>query len=155
MSLSRLAQGHATSRSLAGSNSRPRLRAPRPPLAAAPQMKSSSLERGSRGAGGPPPPGARTLRCNSGLSLCIACCPLLSLCLFPLRDRERSQRVSRNATAEEMCFVRHREGQQGNGEQRGQGVRRLGRRPTPLLLQLLPNNGASGEMIRQQDGRTA
>lgn len=94
MSLSRLAQGHATSRSLAGSNSRPRLCAPRPPLAAAPQMKSSSLERGSRGAGGPPPPGARTLRCNSGLSLCIACCPLLSLCLFPLRDRERSQRVS-------------------------------------------------------------
>lgn len=39
--------------------------------------------------------GPHILCCKNGLSLSIAYCSLFSLCLFPLLDRERSKRVSK------------------------------------------------------------
>ena len=64
-----------------------------------------------------------------------------SLCAsFPFLTEKEARGSPRNATAEEMCFMRHREGQQGNGQQRGQGVCRLGRRP----------NTASSAAVAQQ-----
>lgn len=39
--------------------------------------------------------GPRVLCCKNGLSLSVAYCPLFSLCLFPLLDRERSKRASK------------------------------------------------------------
>lgn len=74
MSLSRLAQGHTTSRSQAGSSSRPRLCAARLPLPAAPQMESSSLGDGATGTAVHRQLG-RALRYSGGLTLSIACPP--------------------------------------------------------------------------------
>lgn len=39
--------------------------------------------------------GPHSLCCKNGLSFSIAYCSLFSLCLFPLLDRERSKRVSK------------------------------------------------------------
>ena len=152
MSLSRLAQGHATSRSQAGRSSWRRLHAPRPPLPAAPpDEEQQPWEKRSQGDGSPPPP--RAVLCAAAVG-CPSPSPTpspLSL-LSPLLDRERSQRVSKecNYRRDVFCETPGRAagkmtaGRAGRCAGWGDGL-------TPLLLQLLPNNGASGEMIRQQD----
>lgn len=42
---------------------------------------------------------------KNGLSFSIAHCPLFSLCLFPLLDRERSKRVSKEWQLQKKCIL--------------------------------------------------
>lgn len=132
MSLSRLAQGHTTSRSQAGSSSRPRLCAARLPLPAAPQMESSSLGDGATGTAVHRQLG-RALRYSGGLTLSIACPPPASPPFLTEKAPRGSPRSAEDykkrgspRTTEEMYFVRHREEQQGHWQLRA-GVCRLGK----------------------------
>ena len=122
MSLSRLAQGHATSRSQAGRISRRRLHAPRPPLPAAPpDEEQQPWEKQSQSDGSPPPPGA--VLCAAAVG-CPSPSPtaLSSLSAsLPFLTEKEARGSPRNATTEEMYFVRHREEQQGNWQQGGRG----------------------------------
>lgn len=158
MSLSRLAQGHTTSRSQAGSSSRPRLCAARLPLPAAPQMESSSLGDGATGTAVHRQLG-RALRYSGGLTLSIACPPPR---LSPLPDRESTQRVSKECRGlqEERVSKDYRRdvfcetpgraagplAAEGGGVQAGEDGLTL------LLLQPLPNNGA-GEWSDKDTGQ--
>lgn len=159
MSLSRLAQGHATNRSQAGSSSRPRLRAARLPLPAAPQMESSSLGDGATGT-------AVHRQLGRALRLQRRADPLHRLPHPPASPpfltekaprgspREcrglQEERVSKDYRRDVFCETPGRAAGQLTAE--GGGVQAREDGPTPLLLQPLPNNGA-GERSDKDTGQ--
>lgn len=103
--------------------------------------------------------GPRILCCKNGLSGSIAYCSLFSLCLFPLLDRERSKRVSKEWQLQKKFILwdtrkrsRQTDTRAGWGGRWVCGARQPS--PAPFLLQLLPSNGVNGgndQTARQKD----
>lgn len=103
--------------------------------------------------------GPHSLCCKNGLSFSIAYCSLFSLCLFPLLDRERSKRVSKEWQLQKKFILwdtrkrsRQTDTRAGRGGRWACGARQPS--PEPFLLQLLPSDGVNGgndQTARQED----
>lgn len=95
------------------------------------------------------------LCCKNGLSFSIAYCSLFSLCLFPLLDRERSKRVSKEWQLQKKFILwdtrkRSRQTDTRAGAADGRVALREAC-PAQFLLQLLPSDGVGGGNDRQHN----
>lgn len=104
--------------------------------------------------------GPHILCCKNGLSFSIAYCSLFSLCLFPLLDRERSKRVSKEWQLQKKFILwdtrkRSRQTDTRAGWEADGCVGLESQVLHHFFCSCCPVMEWMGEMIRQHDRRTA